>query len=455
MKKYFHSVTLDKEKCRGCTNCIKRCPTEAIRVRNGKAKIINERCIDCGECIRVCPYHAKKAVTDPFDTILQYKYKIALPAPTLYGQFKDVSDINVILTGLKEIGFDEVFEVAKAAEIVTMATKKLFKEGKVKRPAISSACPAVVRLICVRFPELIDNIITIKSPMEIAARLAKKQACQKFGLTNEEVGTFFITPCAAKVTDTKVPLGMVESYVDGVLSMQDVYIKLAPIIGKIEKVEELSSAGMQGINWAGIGGESAALGVQQNIGVDGIYNVIKVLEEIEDDKLNDVDFIELLACTGGCVGGPLTAENCFVAKNRVQRIASSNNKETQLIGETNSSDEEAKALKEEEYFDDEIEMLWEYTITHSPVMKLDNDMGKAMRMMEKIERINEALPGLDCGSCGAPSCYALAEDIIRGYATKTDCIFMLRDKVRILANQMMELESRMPPSFKKENNNKK
>lgn len=65
MEKYFHSVTLDEDKCRGCTNCIKRCPTEAIRVRKSKARIINERCIDCGECLRVCPYHAKKAITDP------------------------------------------------------------------------------------------------------------------------------------------------------------------------------------------------------------------------------------------------------------------------------------------------------------------------------------------------------------------------------------------------------
>ena len=74
MHEYFHSVTLDKEKCRGCINCIKRCPTEAIRVRNGKAKIIKERCIDCGVCISVCPYHAKLATTDPFEKIKDYKY---------------------------------------------------------------------------------------------------------------------------------------------------------------------------------------------------------------------------------------------------------------------------------------------------------------------------------------------------------------------------------------------
>jgi ferredoxin len=79
---YFHSVTLDEDKCKGCTNCIKGCPTEAIRVRKGKARIIDERCIDCGECIRVCPHHAKKAITDPMDMINSYKYKVVVPAPS-------------------------------------------------------------------------------------------------------------------------------------------------------------------------------------------------------------------------------------------------------------------------------------------------------------------------------------------------------------------------------------
>ena len=97
---YFHSVALDSEKCRGCTNCVKGCPTEAIRVRDGKAKIIKERCIDCGECIRRCPYHAKLSITDPRMLTEQYKYNIIMTPPSFYGQFKGVSDVNVILTAL-------------------------------------------------------------------------------------------------------------------------------------------------------------------------------------------------------------------------------------------------------------------------------------------------------------------------------------------------------------------
>ena len=107
-EKRFHSVRLDKDKCKACTNCLKRCPTEAIRVRGGSAHIINERCIDCGECIRVCDYHAKVAVTDPLEIIEGWKYKIALPAPSLYGQFKTLQNISQLLSALKELGFDDV-----------------------------------------------------------------------------------------------------------------------------------------------------------------------------------------------------------------------------------------------------------------------------------------------------------------------------------------------------------
>ena len=97
MKKFFHSVTLDKDKCKGCTNCIKRCPTEAIRVQNGKAKILSDRCIDCGECIRVCPHHAKQATYDKLDVLDRFTYTIALPAPSLYSQFNHLENIDTVL----------------------------------------------------------------------------------------------------------------------------------------------------------------------------------------------------------------------------------------------------------------------------------------------------------------------------------------------------------------------
>ena len=129
MKKFFHSVTLDKDKCKGCTNCIKRCPTEAIRVQNGKAKILSDRCIDCGECIRVCPHHAKQATYDKLDVLDRFTYTIALPAPSLYSQFNHLENIDTVLNGLVAMGFNDVFEVSRAAELVSDATRRLLNGG--------------------------------------------------------------------------------------------------------------------------------------------------------------------------------------------------------------------------------------------------------------------------------------------------------------------------------------
>ena len=148
----FHSVTLDVAKCVGCTACLKRCPTEAIRIRERRARIIDERCIDCGECIRICEHHAKVATTNPLSAINRYPYKIALARARALRQFKNLQAAAAIPAALKMMGFDYVCEVAHGADIVSRAIMEKMKEPGVPRPLISSSCPAVVRLIQTRFP---------------------------------------------------------------------------------------------------------------------------------------------------------------------------------------------------------------------------------------------------------------------------------------------------------------
>ena len=240
-KSKLHAVTLDADKCRGCVTCMKRCPTEAIRVRNGKASIIYDRCINCGECVRLCSHNAKVPKYDSFDIIENFKYKIALPAPTLYAQFPGLKDVNRVLTGLLEIGFDDVFEVGRAAELVTEATKIMFNRGEVKFPAISTACPAVLDLILSKYHGMIDNLLPVCAPVEIAARLAREAAIEK-GIAPEDIGVFFISPCPAKTVALKDGFGITDVHCDGVLAIGDVFLRLQSIVRdmKQEDVKPLS-----------------------------------------------------------------------------------------------------------------------------------------------------------------------------------------------------------------------
>ena len=226
MDKFYHSVRLDPSLCKGCINCIKRCPTQAIRVRDGKAQINAKFCIDCGECIRICPHHAKIATYDKTETIRQYEYAVALPAPSLYSQFNNLDDVNIVLNALKMMGFDDVFEVSAAAEIVSEATRQYISDHKDQAPIISTACPSVVRLIRVRFPNLIPHMLPLNPPIEVAAGLAAQKALKETGLPRGKIGIFFISPCPSKVTYVKSPLGTEKSQVDHVLAIKDVYPQL-------------------------------------------------------------------------------------------------------------------------------------------------------------------------------------------------------------------------------------
>ena len=139
--KFFHSVYLDEDLCQGCVNCIKRCPTEAIRVWDGKAHILKQFCIDCGECVRICSHHAKRIRRDSLDVLSQYEYTVALPPPSLYAQFNNLEDVNILLTALLYLGFDDVYEVPAAAEMVSAAARAYVSEHREDWPYISTACP--------------------------------------------------------------------------------------------------------------------------------------------------------------------------------------------------------------------------------------------------------------------------------------------------------------------------
>jgi iron only hydrogenase large subunit-like protein len=409
---------------------------EAIRVRKGKASIMAERCIDCGECIRHCPHKAKKADSDPLSILKRFDYVIALPAPAFFAQFDGSSSSQDIASALLSLGFDEIVEVAEAAELVADATAAALVDPRRLRPLLSASCPAVVRLIQVRYPSLLDNLVKVISPMETAARIAKERS--RGAGVRGRVGAIFISPCPAKVTAARAPLSLEKSEVDAVVSFVDMHKPMleALLRGKASpgaRSLPVPRARAAGVAWARAEGESERHAGCASIAVDGIDRVISLLEEIENGTLSNVDFVEALACPGGCVGGPLVVANPSLARSRVREREAERN--SLFSGEAGM----VPAVRRD--------LAWQLEISSRPALRLHTDFRTASSMLQELERIAETLPGLDCGSCGAPSCRALAEDIVRGTAAPNDCIFILRERLRGLTRELIELEDFEPPSL--------
>lgn len=416
MQTYEHSVLLDTGKCTGCTTCLRHCPTEAIRIKDGHAVINSDRCIDCGECIRVCPHKAKKAVCSKLESMNRFKWKIALPAPTLYGQFDNLDDIDYVLSGLLNIGFDDVYEVSKAAELVSAYTRLYLKTDGVIKPAISSACPVVMRLIALRYPSLSDNIIHMLPPMEVAAQLARERALKNHPeLKPEDIGVCFISPCPAKASYVKNGFAGYKSQVDEVVSISDIYFLLINAMNRETPVDTLSESGMIGIGWARTGGEATAIFNENYLAADGIENVNRVLDQIENGNIPQLEFVELNACTGGCVGGVLTMQNPFIAKARLQTL-----RRYLPVSQNFLNGEDSKYIPDYYLFNELPEYL--------PISRLSSNLAESMRMMADIQKLREVLPGIDCGSCGAPTCRAFAEDVVKGNAKLEDCLIKLHKK---------------------------
>ncbi len=361
------TVILDSEKCIGCITCMRRCPTEAIRIENGKAKILYDKCINCGECVRSCKGGAKRPVYDSFDLVKSYNYKIALPSPSLFGQFNNLDDPNYVIEGLLALGFDDVFEVGLAAELVTDCTKKLMQKGDLPRPVISTACPAVAELILLKFHELADHMLPVYAPAKIAAKLAKQQALEK-GIPADDIGIFFISPCPAKVYSLHREEVANEKYISGVLAQSDIYFRLVDKMNKIKNPRKLGRCGYKGLGWGSSGGESNSLGLGNYIHCSGTRNVLGLLKEMSDGKLDGAaDFVELNMCP------------------------------------------------------------WDKTPEPSTSFQLDPDRFAAMQKLFRVEEILKQLPGIDCGACGAPTCRCHAEDVVMN-GGKIECVRMEEKK---------------------------
>jgi iron only hydrogenase large subunit-like protein len=398
---------------------MKACPTNAIRVINGKAIITANKCVDCGECYKACPVSAIGVEQDDLEMIFNYPVRVILIPSVLIGQFSHKINVTSIYRALKDIGFTHVYQVENTVDMVLEA----YSECKLKdeiRPLISSFCPAIVRLIQVKFPGLVNNIMKVNPPIDMSA-LYYFEKLKSTGIPAKNIGLFYATPCAAKIAAIKSPVGDTESVVTGVINMNFLYNKIQKLLQKNNSETELPVTddllSSRGILWSLTHGE-AIHSTKRALAVDGIKNVTEILEEVENEKLGSADFLELRACDEGCAGGILMTGNRFLTVERLRKLASDHTK-----------DENDVFKKLTDGFINLKEHSFLGNIDPRSIEKLDEDLSLAMKKMERKRQIMGFLPGFDCAGCGAPDCQTLAEDIVQGDAGISHCIFVQQQMI--------------------------
>lgn len=424
MRNDFRSIRIDPDQCDGRMACIRVCPTQAIRVHDGKAVLLNDRCIDCGECVRICPNHAIIPQTSSFSDFSKFKYIIALPSPVLYSQFSKDVPPAVILNALKKIGFDDAYDVACASESVSIAIQEYLDSNQSPRPFIAPFCPAIVRLIQVRYPNLVDNLIPIESPMEIAAREAKRLKMKELGMKEKEIGVIYITPCPAKTIAIKNPPRKKHSFIDGTIAISEIYPTLLQNLSQSNGDEIKTEIRGLGLGWPIVGGQVACLKAEDCISIAGLNDVTRIFEEIENGKLKDIQYIECHTCPTACVGGTLTVENPYIARGRVLRVVNK-------YGSVPCQDRgKIRELYQKNFFS----LVGK--ISPTPLAPLDEDITKAIQKMKQKQEIYDSLPKIDCGACGAPTCNAFAEDVVRDGVSTDECLFIAMKKLETLIGDL-------------------
>jgi iron only hydrogenase large subunit-like protein len=417
---FHHALTVQNEICIGCTHCMSVCPTQAIRVRKGKALIIPNRCVDCGECYKACPVSAITVEQDDLDMIFRFPVRVILIPSVLVGQFPRKIMTTGIYKALKEIGFTHVYEVENSVDMVVEAGRHHMHEQK-QRPMISSYCPAIVRLIQVKFPTLVDNIMRVNPPIDMTA-MYYREKLKKSGIPEEEIGLFYATPCAAKIAAVKSPVGEIESAVTGVININFLYNRILKFLSlkytetELPQTDDLLSS--RGILWSLTRGEVLHYS-GRGLAIDGIKNVNEFLENIENEKLDQIDFLELRACDESCAGGILISGNRFLTVERLK-----------IRAEEYSAREDDRKLRLPEGFIDINEHGFLGNIEPRPMGTLDEDLSVALRKMERKRRLMCFLPGFDCAACGAPDCQTLSEDIVKGEAQVSHCVFLQQQMVK-------------------------
>ncbi len=399
---------------------MRSCPTQAIRVKNGKAKVIPELCIDCGSCLGVCPTGAIVPTTIPIAEIDRYKFRVAIPSPALFTQFAIKDTPRQVGLALLKLGFDAVWEYAVDIELIDRAITEYVKKWPGPFPLISSSCPVIVRLIQVAYPTLVDQLIRVEVPREIAGRALKRHYSRELGIQPQEIAAIYITPCQAKTISILHPAEGAKSHLDGAIGISDIYNDIHNILRKNEspgKVTNPTADSDAWFHWGAPEGEFPHLSREHYLPLQGITEIVKILDNVEKGKIRNIEFLECHSCPGACIGGNLTVENLYVARSKYLGLIDSR------------KDPSPEFLREVERRFQSEDFSLRAPLKPRDIEGKTTDLRERVTMRKRADEVLKGLPRLNCGLCGAPTCRNHAEDVSLSRANIEDCVFLSRERI--------------------------
>lgn len=418
----IHPIYTEDNNCQDCYKCVRECPVKAIKIENHSASIINERCIYCGHCVTICPSSAKKVREDVQTVnhfIEQGQSVAASLAPSFVSEFSDWTPIQ-LNAALKELGFEYVSETALGAEMVSNAVAKWLAENPTKT-LISSCCPTIVDLIYRYFPDLTELVTPITTPMLAHGSYLKETL-------GNDTKVVFIGPCIAKKKEAEKNPG----HIDAVITFKKLKEWLnkrgiTPDNNQETKAGFFPQRSHTGSMYPIDGGMITSLNTETSITApnymcfSGLDTVIDLLQNIDKFENNNGVFLELMACSGGCINGPASTCKSNIASKRIdiinnfQKLKPANYQSLHLNTES-------------------IDNNFSYLTPAEQVNHSNADLVKALQSFGKYTEKDE----LNCSGCGYESCRDFAYALLDNIAEPTMCVSHMRKTAQRQASLLMQ-----------------
>ena len=401
-------LTLKKSNCKSCFRCVRKCPVKAIRFSGNQAHIIGNECILCGKCVNQCPQNAKQIVdeTEKVRVMLQSGAPVVVSlAPSFVANYDDAG-IGAVTEAIMKLGFHSVEETAIGATIVKNEYERMLREDG-RDIIISSCCHSINLLIQKKYPTALQYLAKVMSPMQAHCRDIKKRI--------PGAKTVFVGPCVAKKDEAEYYAGIV----DAVLTFEELDKMLFDAGVEIQRIPDRKEESRARF-FPTTGGVLKTM-TDRNpeyryMAIDGVENCMAALRDIESGIVHKC-FIEMSACVGSCIGGPVMSKNDFSFVADYMSICD-------FAGE--------KDFPVTQPEKEELEKHFTYIEHHLPA-PTEMEIMTVLRKMGKFRPSDE----LNCGTCGYNTCRDKAIAICQGKAETSMCLPFLRDKAESFSDTIV------------------